>query len=98
MYDDIDYMRNDFAPCAPRFNQLSVQRKYLQCLSDIATDPHDDLDIPRSKSSFCNKFIPASYCFTNMIKDACNSNPNLDKFGEDYINAMKGPCNNKETS
>ncbi|KAJ8964308.1 hypothetical protein NQ317_016123 [Molorchus minor] len=44
------------------------------------------------------KFLPASYCFTNMIKDTCDSNPNLDKFGEDYITAMKRPCSNNETS
>ncbi|KAJ8964307.1 hypothetical protein NQ317_016122 [Molorchus minor] len=53
VYDDIDYMRYDLAPCVPRFDEYGVHRKYLQCLSDTVVDTDDVPYIQRSKSSFC---------------------------------------------
>ncbi|KAJ8937018.1 hypothetical protein NQ314_012100 [Rhamnusium bicolor] len=80
MYDDFDIMRVDLPVCIPRFNNYSVQRNYIQCLTDTAVQTHDTNQIPTSKASFCQKFIPASYCFTNMIKDTCDQTKNMDQF------------------
>ncbi|KAJ8954731.1 hypothetical protein NQ318_011425 [Aromia moschata] len=97
MYDDRDIMKYDVAQCVQIFTDYSVRRSYIQCVTDISIQTGDSNQIPTSKASFCKTFIPASYCFTNTIKENCARTKNLDKFREDYINAMKVPCDKKES-
>ncbi|CAH1153850.1 unnamed protein product [Phaedon cochleariae] len=92
MYDDFNIMRVDLPRCIIKFQEYRVQRKYLQCLMDTSQKTHDTMEIPSSKESFCEKFIPASRCFTEIIKDNCDQTPKLVQFREDYMNSMMRPC------
>ncbi|XP_074026263.1 uncharacterized protein [Leptinotarsa decemlineata] len=97
MYDDFDIMRLDLPSCIRSIQNSNAQRKYMQCLTDTAAQTHDTARIPSSKRSFCDKFLPASKCFTEMIKDNCQDSENLRKFRNDYIGAMEVPCGTKES-
>ncbi|KAG5887447.1 hypothetical protein JTB14_003298 [Gonioctena quinquepunctata] len=77
MYDDFDIMRFDLPTCIRSLQNISAQRKYIQCLTDTAAATQDTARIPSSKKSFCDKFLPASRCFTEMIKDNCDDSTNI---------------------
>ncbi|KAJ8954730.1 hypothetical protein NQ318_011424 [Aromia moschata] len=97
MYDDKDIITNDLAQCLNTFTDYSVRRSYSQCVTDVSIRLVTQVKYQRQRPLFCKAFIPTSYCYTNIIKDNCIRTKNLDKFREDYINAMKVPCDKKDS-
>ncbi|XP_074026264.1 uncharacterized protein [Leptinotarsa decemlineata] len=96
LYDDFEIMRLDLPSCVRSSQNSDAQREYIQCLTDAVAQTHYTWIIPSSKRSFCDKILPATKCFTEIIKNYCQDSENLRKFRNDYIGAIEVPCGIKK--
>ncbi|KAG5887448.1 hypothetical protein JTB14_003299 [Gonioctena quinquepunctata] len=95
LYDDFQILKFDFPSCIRFLDSTDAARKFNKCLTDTAAATHETDELPSSRKSYCDKFLPATRCFSEMIKDNCDDTANFRKFREDYMNAMEVPCGTK---
>ncbi|KAG5887449.1 hypothetical protein JTB14_003300 [Gonioctena quinquepunctata] len=98
MYDDFQIIDLICQSCACSLQGADATRKYIKCLTDTSQATHDTEKIPSLKKSFCDKVLPESRCFTEMIKDNCDDTANFRKFREDLMNSIEVPCGTKKSA
>ncbi|CAG9836182.1 unnamed protein product [Diabrotica balteata] len=81
MYDDKDLFKDsEIVGCINNLGRYTVQIEYIKCLTTT------------SRQEFCRKFIPATECFPDTLKHNCASTTKINKFFDDYSNAIASPC------
>ncbi|XP_028147769.1 uncharacterized protein LOC114341184 [Diabrotica virgifera virgifera] len=93
MYDDKDLFRDsEIVGCINNLGRYTVQVEYIRCLTTVSQKTGDDENIPTSRAEFCRKFVPATECFPDTIKQHCVNTAKVNKFFSDYSNAIETPC------
>ncbi|XP_072386087.1 uncharacterized protein [Diabrotica undecimpunctata] len=93
MYDDKDLFKDlEIVGCINNLGRYTVQIEYIKCLTTVSQKTGDDENIPTSRQEFCRKFIPATECFPDTLKQHCSSTTKINKFFDDYSNAIASPC------
>ncbi|XP_057667268.1 uncharacterized protein LOC130900587 [Diorhabda carinulata] len=90
LYDDFTIISSELTPCLPKLQEEKSNKTYQECVEKIMENTKDEL--VDSKSEFCERFIPLNQCFITEVHKHCKSSPELTKFENDFMNAVKKPC------
>ncbi|CAG9836184.1 unnamed protein product [Diabrotica balteata] len=92
-YDDKDLFEDtEIVNCLNNMGRYTVRIEYIKCLGIVSQRTGDDENIPTSRQELCRKFMPGIKCLPDTLKQHCASSTKINKFLDDYSNAVASPC------